>query len=121
MPIYIPTKDKYKIPEPGFFSPKDIINIRNIVKLAKRTFPYNTDKEFCKAIDMYTTFSYNIAKYDIDSIVIPEANFIQELEALILQCNNLVKNDDMKFKYRKIKFDIMGSWTKGEIIVLVKK
>lgn len=118
----------------------DFEKMTKIFNTAKNDFPYKNKYYFLKTIDQsdaaksikdinikvltkgveyinelktkapYIALFYNDPKYSI-----PDALYINMMESLIFHSNKLL---DGKSKY---KFDIVGSWTNGKIILLEKK
>ena len=84
---------------------------------------YKYEDEFNNSIEPYNIIDlcYNLASYDIKRTSLDDKTFIQCLEQLLIECN--IRLDKSKFsrKKNKFRFDIMGNWTKGEIVILIKK
>lgn len=57
-----------------------------------------------------------IAKYDYSRSNINEYQYMQSLETLVNNANIALKNS-----FKNYKFDIMGNWTIGKIIIMKKK
>lgn len=126
MPIYARYKeDEYKLPKAGDLKFKDVVKLKEIISTAKSRYLYKEDYEFNSNIQFYNIIdlSYNLATYDINRTSLDDKSFISHLEQLLIECNNMAKTSRY-FKYSRhldIRFDIIGNWTKGEIIVLIKK
>ena len=121
---------------------KDFEKLLNTFKKAKETFPYKNKYYFLKSIELdeagkslefYTLkatidylagtdlskiedkFPYISKFYNDPRLNINEYNYIMMMESLINEANSLLK------KNSKYKFDIVGSWTNGKVILLEKK
>lgn len=130
MPIYVEYKKK---PEEEFevlgikhnINGKDfkyIMELRSIIKKAKLSFIYKSDENFCFSIVEAKGYNTNIANFDISRCrgLIDEARYMSMMRELITQCNaELCKSNKLQFK--ESRFDIFGSWTRGEIVLLVPK
>lgn len=98
---------------------KDIMKLSKIIFEAKKSFMYKSDDVFCRSVEINLTSEPNkIATFNFFRTGIDDSAYIQRLEALINEANILlVKNKKYANDYR---FDIMGSWTYGEIIIMKK-
>ena len=97
----------------------DLLKYIKIIKTAESEFPYKRDNSFLSSIH-YNLFNNGpyVAEYDFSKSGISDGSYIQQMFALINQANALLNK---QYKYQKIKFDIMGSWTIGRIIVMRQK
>ena len=123
MPIYVNPKEDYKLPKTGDLSFKEVVELKKIILQAKKSYMYKYEEEFNDSVEPYNIIDlcYNLASYDIKRTSLDDKTFIQCLEQLLVECN--IRLDKSKFNRKKNKFifDIMGNWTKGEIVILIKK
>lgn len=61
-----------------------------------------------------------IYSYDINDTLMDRGEFVNNLERLIQYANQILAGSSMKY-YQNYKFDIMGNWTEGRIILIKKK
>jgi hypothetical protein len=83
------------------------------LKKALRNFEYAKDDIFRATIDFNikgndTSF---IAYFNIHRSNIPYATYMRNMESLLNEANNSLKKDN-------IKFDIIGNWDVGKIIIM---
>lgn len=123
MPVYVNPKEDYKLPKTGDLSFKEVVELKKIILQAKKSYMYKYEEEFNDSVEPYNIIDlcYNLASYDIKRTSLDDKTFIQCLEQLLIECN--IRLDKSKFgrKKNKFRFDIMGNWTKGEIVILIKK
>lgn len=98
----------------------DIVRLRTVIKNAKKTYIYHYHSTFNDSVNISYEADTSIASFDIFGTCISDADYVQMLEALLLESNKLLKQHT-KFKYRKFQFDIVGNWTKGKISLFIKK
>ena len=129
MPIYV----DYKKPEEEYevlgirhdINGKDfkyIMKLREMVDQAKLNFLYKSDANFCGSISRAMGWNCNIANFDINRCrgLRDEARYMSMMREFITQCNvELLKSTKLQFK--DSRFDIFGSWTRGEIVLMVPK
>ena len=60
-----------------------------------------------------------IYSYDINDSLLDRGTFVNDLEGLIQTANQLLTKDSRKY-YANYRFDIVGSWTVGKIILIKK-
>lgn len=89
--IFNKAKKPYQVKNPAFYS-----SIKNNTQL----------------VELY------IASYDISKSNIPVGLYDNYLETLIQEANLLLSS---KKKYNNYKFDIMGNWEMGKVILMEKK
>ena len=124
MPIYMKPKEEYKLPQPGDLSFKDIVKFKEMIIKAQKSYLYKDEEEFNNSIQLFNVIdlSYNLATYDIARTSLDDKSFIANLEQLIISCNDILKRSSYRYsKKGSFLFDIMGTWTKGHIIILIKK
>lgn len=93
----------------------------NVVKTAKKSCTYHNNESFIRSIkDNFPRKenAFYISTFDSSKTNIPTANYQVMLEDLIKKCNEILIKNKIFSKY---KFDIMGNWTTGTIIIMVKK
>ena len=142
MPIYSNklTSQQYKVVtkiEVGEFKKL----LKNFIK-AKETFVYKNKYDFIKTIELdeagksleyyniKSTIDYFVGTdlsktddkfpfiskfYNDPKICISDYNYGMMMEALIRKANELLSSSS------KYKYDIIGSWTNGKVILLIKK
>lgn len=90
-----------------------------ILEKAKKEFMYSHDEIFCRNIELnlFCKDTSYVAKYNMFRTGIDESTYIFRLEALINEANVILA----KNKYSNYRFDIMGSWTMGQIILMEMK
>lgn len=121
MPIYCDTKNNWKLVKSiEDIKPTDIMPLRNIITEAKESFEYSKNKAFTNSIVIYSDFNVNMARYNIAGTGIDESVYITALEAFIYECNKILAAKN-KARYKKLKYDIMGNWTQGQIILMIQK
>ena len=124
MPIYMRPKEEYKLPEPGDLKFKDIVKFKEILMKAKRSYMYKDEEEFNNSVQLYNIvdLSYDIATYDIQRTSLDDKSFIANLEQLLITSNDLLRRSPYGRSNRGyFRFDIMGNWTKGHIVILIQK
>lgn len=96
---------------------KQIIDFQIILNNAKHSFKYSDFSGFLKSISLNLEFKEDyIATFDYKkSTNISQEKYIICLEELINKCNELSSE---KFYPNKFRFDISGSWTRGNIIII---
>lgn len=100
--------------------------IADFIKVLNRA---RTEYEYKDNTRFWTTIHINlgmeasyIATYDIAKSSIPFASYKYILEALLDRCNYILINDKrLVKKYRNYKFDVIGTWEDGKIIMTSKK
>lgn len=99
--------------------PVDYYKLRNIFKKAKRSFQYSKSEMFVNNIKTFSEYNNNvIAEYDSSKLGIEVAQYQYMLEKLIDEANRLLGESS---KCPSYKFDIMGNWTIGKVIIMEKK
>lgn len=98
--------------------PKDYYKLRDIFKRAKKTFEYSNAELFIRNIKTCSEYNNNIiASYDSSKLGIDIAQYQIMLEKLVGYANKLLGESK---RFEKYKFDIMGNWTVGNIIIMEK-
>ena len=98
---------------------KKFYKLVKIINQAKQSFDYSNDEVFCRSIKVNQSdenYSY-IAVYDKSKTGIDESTYIFRLEVLINEANLILSKNK---KFENYKFDIMGYWTVGQIIIMKK-
>lgn len=95
---------------------KDLVELIKVLRSAKRSFTYSQDKVFLSSINdnLKVEESY-ISSYDNSKTNLPVSTYQLRLEDLIYEANKLLIKSK---KFPNYKFDIMGSWTIGRIIIM---
>lgn len=99
----------------------EIFMYRDIIKKALKDskFEYRYDKDFISSLKPNKDYSEPyIYSYDISDTLLDRGQFVKELEDL-LKVANYEMSQSKKF-YNKYKFDILGSWTTGQIVVMAR-
>ena len=118
MPIYTNT-DSWKVV--NNLRQGEIFMFRDILRKAMKNskFAYKHDKDFIGSLEPNTNYNEPyIYSYNIADSLLDRGQYIKELENLIK-----VANFDMsqsKKYYNKYKFDILGTWTEGKIIIMMR-
>lgn len=97
----------------------EIFMYRDVIRKALKNskFEYRYDKDFISSLKPNKDYSDPyIYSYDISDTLLDRGQFVKELEDL-LKVANYEMSQSKKF-YNKYKFDILGSWTTGQIIVM---
>lgn len=98
---------------------KTLIKLRKILKDAKVTFQYRNEFNFLNSVkDNEEMESLYIASYDIRDTNIELYRYQTYLESLIKECNYILSS---KYKFKNYRYDILGNWDYGKIIILEKK
>lgn len=98
---------------------KTLIKLRKVLKNAKTSFEYCKEIAFCKSVkDNEEMKDLYIASFDISGTNMDQYRYQTYVEALIRECNYLLS---MNYKYKKYKFDIIGQYYCGKIIIMEKK
>lgn len=101
---------------------KELNDLVKIFLEARKTFAYKGDTAFLSTITPNTKLEEAyIARFDIGRSMIPEGIYMQNLEALINECNLSLETLKKKKKFPDYKYDIIGNWDSGKIIILEKK
>ena len=117
MPIYTDKLNPWKIAQK--LSYKDLIKFQGILEKAKKDFFYNTDYNFTKSIETnYKLDSIYVASYDYSKTGISLESYVVRLQYLINEANRQLGRIS---KYNNYKFDIIGNWGIGRIIIMEKK
>lgn len=95
--------------------------LRYTLNEAKFKFKKNRDRVFCSSINYNISSdpSY-IASFDYTKTGLPESVYQRDMEELLFFANRMLSKETSK-AYQGLKFDIKGSWTMGQIIVMKKK
>lgn len=99
----------------------EIFMYRDVIKKALKDskFEYRYDKDFISSLKPNKDYSEPyIYSYDISDTLLDRGQFVKELEDL-LKVANYEMSQSKKF-YNKYKFDILGSWTTGRIVVMAR-
>ena len=131
MPIYVEYKPKNKDEEYEILGVnhdihgkdfKYIIQLREIIQKAKTRFVYKSDSTFCNSIAITSGWNTNLANFNITRCrgLIDESRYSLMMKDFIIACNEQLVESN-KLQFQKSRFDIMGSWTGGEIVLLVPK
>ena len=101
---------------------KYIQALRNMVGLASIHFVYKSDGVFCNSISKASKFNTNIANFDIGRCGgrYDEAHYSAMMREFINQCNTELEKSH-KLQFKGSRFDILGGWTRGEIVLMVPK
>jgi len=142
MPIYSDKLNSQKFKVVTKIEIREFEKLLNTFKKAKESFPYKNKYYFLKSIELdeagkslefygikstidyflgtdlskvedkfpYISKFYNDPKFNIN-----DYNYIMMMESLINYSNSTLP------KNSKYKFDIVGSWTNGKVIILEKK
>lgn len=98
---------------------KKLIKLKKIIIQARESFAYSHDQVFCNSIKCNLNLDeLYIASYDMSKTNMPVGNYQVELESLIQEANFILSKDN---SFKNHKFDIIGNWTMGKIIIMVKK
>lgn len=117
MPIYTDKLNPWKVAQKLTY--KDLIKFQGILEKAKKEFFYKDDYTFCKSIQTnYKLDAVYVASYDYSKTGITLESYIIRLQYLINEANRQLSRIT---KYNNYKFDIIGSWTIGKIIMMEKK
>jgi hypothetical protein len=98
---------------------KDIKKYISIFQKAMKKFKYKNDALFLHTIDINiynVTNNCYIASFDKSKTTIPVFNYQNELEELINYANELM----LRSHIDNYKFDIMGTWITGKVIIMTK-
>lgn len=120
MPIYCDLKKKYKIVTIEDIKPKDILTLRKIINDAKISFDYNLDQSFTSSVETFSEYNLNMARFNILGTGLTEHEYIIRLDSFLAECNRLLHEKRIS-RFNNLKFDIMGSWTRGQIILMALK
>jgi hypothetical protein len=99
---------------------RDIFIFRQFIFDAKKEFDYKNDKDLLKTISPNTDYTKPYI-YEFDSsLAVPYDNtYIPKLQNLIEKANKIMYDQVKELK--KYKFDILGTWDRGYIIVMRDK
>lgn len=98
--------------------PKNYYKLRDIFKKAKKSFEYSNADIFIKNIQVYSDYNNcTIATYDSSKLGIEVSQYQIMLEKLINEANNILNNYS---NFKNYKFDIIGNWTIGKVIIMEK-
>lgn len=144
MPIYTDKLQSQQFKVVTKIGVKDFEKLLNIFKKAKETFPYKNKYYFLSSIeldeagkslefyelkftidylagtnyaDIKDKFPFISKFYNDPKLNINDYNYILMMESLIAKSNELLRRS----KYKNYKFDIVGSWTNGKVIILEEK
>lgn len=101
---------------------KYIMALRKMIENARDNFLYKSESNFCSSISREVGWNTNLANFDISRCKgrVDEARYISMMREFIVQCNTeLAKNTNIRFV--NARFDILGGWTRGEIVLLIPK
>lgn len=101
--------------------PKNYYKLRDIFKKARKTFQYHNSDLFIKNIEICSEYNGNIiGTYDSSKLGIEASQYQLMLESLVLEANRIL-GESKNEKLAKYKFDIVGNWTIGKIVIMEKK
>lgn len=142
MPIYSDKLNSQKFKVVTKIEIREFEKLLNTFKKAKESFPYKNKYYFLKSIELDEAgkslefygikstidyflgtdlskvedkFPYISKFYNDPKLNINDYNYIMMMESLINYSNSILP------KNSKYKFDIVGSWTNGKVIILEKK
>ena len=118
MPIYTDINNWKLVPS---LRQGEILMFRDVIKKAMKDskFDYRTDKDFLTSFSANSEYNEPyIYSYDISNSLLDRGQYAKELEDLIKVANYHLSQS--KKWYNKYKFDILGSYTVGKIIVLIR-
>lgn len=96
---------------------KKLVEFIKIFKKVEKEFKSN--EYFIKSITYNTKLdNCYIAKYDSSKTNIETYHYQQNIESMINKANEILSK---KHSYDNYKFDIMGTWVNGRIIIMEKK
>ena len=96
-----------------------LVKLRKIIRSAKSSFDHSNDQVFCSSIkDNVDMIEPYIASYDMSKTNMSVALYQSYMESLVQEANFILSK---KNKFNNYKFDIMGNWQIGKIIIMKKK
>lgn len=96
---------------------KDLSKYKEILADAKRQFPHNHDGVFCSSVKLNQKYKKKfIAEFDMRTTNMQVGAYQMYLENLISTANQILK----KKNKNNVRFDIIGSYTSGYIIIMRK-
>lgn len=91
----------------------------DVFKDSMKSFPGRRDFTFLSSIDVNASLTKcYIAEYDIHKTAHAVGDYQNKLESLVREANNQLNKHS---KLKDIKFDIIGNWTYGKVILIEKK
>lgn len=97
---------------------KELSKYKDILVKAKKQFQYSHDNVFCNSIKLNHKYKKKfIAEFDMGSTNMQIGAYQMYLEYLIAEANRILR----KKNKNNVRFDVIGSYTSGYIIIMKKK
>ena len=102
---------------------KELIELKKIFSIARRSCKYADNDSFRKSIVCnISSESITIAKFDIHDSNLTEAAYTDAMEDLIMEANRILSRyDPHEINRDKYRFDIIGGWTVGRVMIIQRK